>query len=187
MLLSFPAFESGRLAGLGPRSHRRRLRRLASAWAPYAGQQEPQNFPYYYRWQFTHRRSRRLPLSGQPAQAAAGRSHGRHARLRCHGSRLESSRHRQARPERHSASGRSARGSRCRPQRPPTRPTRDRYENWDQPYPDSFEVSLAKFINLRRRLRDADAGRRQRRQRDHASTAGIRSPSFRIMPTIPIR
>ena len=26
--------------------------------------------------------------------------------------------------------------------------TRDTYENWDQPYPDSFEESLAKFINL---------------------------------------
>ena len=25
---------------------------------------------------------------------------------------------------------------------------RDKYENWDQPYPDGFEVPLAKFINL---------------------------------------
>src|ERR1700733_1545373 len=45
-----PAFESGRLAGLGlpvtPPSA------TAAAWDRYGAQPEPQNFPYYYRWYF---------------------------------------------------------------------------------------------------------------------------------------
>ena len=46
-----PAFESGRLSGLGD-DPAKAPSALASAWASYAGQQEPQNFPYYYRWHF---------------------------------------------------------------------------------------------------------------------------------------
>ena len=41
-----------RLAGLG-QDPTRAPSGLASAWAPYTGQQESQNFPYYYRWHFT--------------------------------------------------------------------------------------------------------------------------------------
>ena len=46
-----PAFESGRLAGLGL-DPSKAPSATASAWAPYAGQEEPQSFPYYYRWHF---------------------------------------------------------------------------------------------------------------------------------------
>ena len=95
---------------------RKRLRRWPRPGPPMPASRSRRTFPITIAG-ISHRRSRRLPLSGQPAQAAAGRSHGRHARLRRAGSRLESARHRQARIERHPAPGRSARSSRRRPER----------------------------------------------------------------------
>ena len=57
--------------------------------------------------------------------------------------------------------------------------TRDKYENWDQPYPDAFEVSLAKFINLADDYSDADAA-------DANAASGITSSRRRSPATIPI-
>ena len=144
-----PAFESGRLAGLGYDPVEGAIGHWRRRGLPYGGQPEPQNFPYYYPLALPHRRPRRLPLPGQLAQAATSRSNGGHARLRCH--RIPapiSPRHRQARTERAFCA------SAERLQVPDAdlsdddMAERDKYENWDQPYPDAFEVSLAKFINL---------------------------------------
>jgi hypothetical protein len=141
-----PAFESGRLAGLG-QDPTKAPSALASAWAPYAGQQEPQNFPYYYRWHFTtgDRGDFRYLVSllkPQPVDPSVGTRDfdvqdpgsnlpgidkpGLNGILRLGGA-LEV-------PDADFSNAEKA--------------ERDTYEAWDQPYPDSFEVSLAKFINL---------------------------------------
>ena len=67
-----PAFETGRLAGLA-RTHQGARSSGVGLGADYPNQPEPQNFPYFLPLALPHRRSRRLPLSGQPAQAAACR------------------------------------------------------------------------------------------------------------------
>ena len=141
-----PAFESGRLAGLGF-DPTKAPSATASAWAPYAGQQEPQSFPYYYRWHFrTGDRGDFRYLVGllkpQPVDPTVGTrdfdvtqpspilpgivTPGLNGILRLGGA-LEV-------PDPDLSDADKA--------------DRDKYENWDQPYPDSFEVSLAKFINL---------------------------------------
>ncbi len=141
-----PVFESGRLAGLGL-DPTRTPSATASAWAPYAGQQEPQNFPYYYRWHFRtgDRGDFRYLVSllkPQPVDKTVGRrdfdvadpgsnlpgiaTPGLHGILRLGGA-LEV-------PDADLSTA--------------DRNDRDKYENWDQPYPDSFQVALAKFIDL---------------------------------------
>jgi len=141
-----PAFESGRLAGLGF-DPSKAPSATASAWASYAGQEEPQSFPYYYRWHFrTGDRGDFRYLVGllkpQPVDPTVGTrdfdvaqpspilpgivTPGLNGILRLGGA-LEV-------PDADLSDADKA--------------ERDKYENWDQPYPDSFEVSLAKFINL---------------------------------------
>ena len=141
-----PAFESGRLAGLGF-DPSKAPSATASAWAPYGGQEEPQSFPYYYRWHFrTGDRGDFRYLVGllkpQPVDPTVGTrdfdvtqpspilpgivTPGLNGILRLGGA-LEV-------PDADLSDADKA--------------ERDKYENWDQPYPDSFEVSLAKFINL---------------------------------------
>jgi hypothetical protein len=141
-----PVFESGRLAGLG-HDPTKGPSALASAWAPYANQQEPLNFPYYYRWQFTTGdrgdfRYLVTLLQPQPVDATVGTrdfdvldpgsnlpgidTAGLNGVLRLGGA-LEV-------PDADLSDADKA--------------TRAMYENWDQPYPDPFEVALAKFINL---------------------------------------
>jgi hypothetical protein len=141
-----PAFESGRLAGLG-QDPTKAPSALASAWAPYGGQLEPQNFPYYFRWHFRtgDRGDFRYLVSllkPQPVDPTVGTrdfdvtnpgsnlpgivTPGLNGILRLGGA-LEV-------PDADLSTDDKA--------------TRDKYENWDQPYPDAFEVSLAKFINL---------------------------------------
>jgi hypothetical protein len=141
-----PAFESGRLAGLGE-DPTQAPSATASAWAPYSGQQQPQNFPYYYRWHFRtgDRGDFRYLVSllkPQPVDPTVGTrdfdttdpgsnlpgiaTPGLNGVLRLGGA-LEV-------PDADlSAAGQS---------------DSDKYENWDQPYPDAFETSLARFINL---------------------------------------
>ncbi|MFL6139402.1 MAG: hypothetical protein ACJ74O_16585 [Frankiaceae bacterium] len=46
-----PAFEAGRLAGLGL-DPRHAPGAAASAWEPYAGREEPSSFCYYHRWSY---------------------------------------------------------------------------------------------------------------------------------------
>jgi hypothetical protein len=140
------AFESGRLAGLG-QDPSKAPSATASAWATYGGQQEPQNFPYYYRWHFRtgDRGDFRYLVSllkPQPVDPTVGTrdfdvtnpgsnlpgivTPGLNGILRLGGA-LEV-------PDADLSTD--------------DKNTRDKYENWDQPYPDAFEVSLAKFINL---------------------------------------
>jgi hypothetical protein len=141
-----PAFESGRLAGLGWDPSKAPTA-MASAWDSYAGQQEPNNFPYYFRWHFrTGDRGDFRYLVGllkpQPVDPTVGTRDfdvtnpgsnlpgivvpGLNGILRLGGA-LEV-------PDADLATDELN--------------DRKKYENWDQPYPDAFEVSLAKFINL---------------------------------------
>jgi hypothetical protein len=141
-----PAFESGRLAGLGL-DLTKAPSATASAWAPYTGQDEPQSFPYYYRWHFrTGDRGDFRYLVGllkaQPVDPTVGTRDfdvtrpeanlrgiakpGLNGVLRLGGA-LEV-------PDADLSDAEKA--------------ERDKYENWDQPYPDPFEISLAKFVNL---------------------------------------
>jgi hypothetical protein len=141
-----PAFETGRLAGLGE-DPTKAPSAVASAWAPYTGQLEPQNFPYYFRWHFrtgdrgdfrylvsllkpepvdpsvgTRDFDVANPGSNLPGIATPGLNN-----ILKLGGALEV-------PDADLSIDDEA--------------TRDKYENWDQPYPDDFEVKLAKFINL---------------------------------------
>jgi hypothetical protein len=141
-----PAFEGGRLACLGL-DLTKAPSATASAWVSYAGQEEPQNFPYYYRWHFrTGDRGDFRYLVGllkaQPVDATVGTrdfdvtrpeanlpgivTPGLNGVLRLGGALKV--------PDADLSDADKA--------------ERDKYENWDQPYPDSFESSLAKFVNL---------------------------------------
>ena len=141
-----PAFESGRLAGLG-QDPTKAPSAMASAWAPYASQPEPQNFPYYYRWQFTTGdlgdfRSLVSLLKAQPVDPTVGT---RDFDVQDPGSNLPGI----VKP---GLNGILRLGGALEVPDADLSATdmaeRDTNENWDQPYPDPFEVSLAKFINL---------------------------------------
>jgi hypothetical protein len=141
-----PVFESGRLAGLGL-DPTKAPSALASAWASYANQQESLNFPYYYRWQFTTGdrgdfRYLVTLLTPQPVDPTVGT---RDFDMQDPGSNLPGI-------DKAGLNGILRLGGAL--EVPDTdlsaadKATRDMYENWDQPYPDAFEVALAKFINL---------------------------------------
>jgi hypothetical protein len=141
-----PAFESGRLAGLG-HDPTKAPSGLASAWATYPGQQEPQNLPYYYRWQFTtgDRGDFRYLVSllkPQPVDPTVGT---RDFDVQDPGSNLPGI-------DKPGLNGILRLGGALEVPdadlSDADKAKRDTYENWDQPYPDSFEVSLARFINL---------------------------------------
>lgn len=141
-----PAFESGRLAGLG-RDPNKAPSALVSAWAPYSGQPEALNFPYYYRWHFTtgdlgdFRYLVEL-LKPQPVDPSVGT---REFDVRDPGANLPGI----DKPE---LKGVLRLGGALQVPDADLGKTdkalRDLYENWDQPYADSFEQSLARFINL---------------------------------------
>ncbi len=141
-----PTFESGRLAGLGD-DPSTAPSVLASAWAGYAGQAEPQNFPYYYRWFFrTGDRGDFRYLVGllkpQPVEKTVGM---RDFDVTNPGSNIP-------------AINKPGLGGILRlggalqvPDAdlgPDDLADRQNYEDWDQPYPDDFQKSLAQFINL---------------------------------------
>ncbi|MGZ4835770.1 MAG: hypothetical protein ACXVZZ_09040 [Terriglobales bacterium] len=141
-----PTFETGRLAGLGlPPSHAPSA--LASAWATYAGQAEPQNFPYYYRWFFrTGDRGdfRYLVelIKPQPVDKSVGV---RDFDVIYPGSGIPAI-------TKDGLGGILRLGGALQVPDADLGPTdivdRQKYEDWDQPYPDDFEKGLAKFINL---------------------------------------
>ena len=144
--LVIPAFESGRLAGLGL-DPTKAPSAMASAWASYANQQEPLNFPYYYRWQFTtgDRGDFRYLvelLQPQPVDPTVGT---RDFDMQDPGSNLPGI-------DKAELKGILRLGGALEVPdadlSDADKATRDMYENWDQPYPDAFEVALAKFINL---------------------------------------
>ena len=141
-----PVFESGRLAGLGL-DPTKAPSALASAWASYANQQESLNFPYYYRWQFTTGdrgdfRYLVTLLTPQPVDPTVGT---RDFDMQDPGSNLPGI-------DKAGLNGILRLGGALEVPdadlSAADKATRDMYENWDQPYPDPFEVALAKFINL---------------------------------------
>ena len=140
-----PAFESGRLAGLGlpvtPPSA------TAAAWDKYAGQPEPQNFPYYYRWYFrTGDRGDFRYLVGllkpQPVDKTVGT---RDFDSTSPGSGVPGVN----KPE---LGGVLRLGGALQVPDADLNDDdlaeRQKFEDWDQPYPDDFEKGLAQFINL---------------------------------------
>jgi hypothetical protein len=141
-----PTFESGRLAGLGldpsgaPNA-------TFSAWATYAGRPEPASYPVYYRWYFRTSSSGDFEslvslLKPQPVDPRVGTRDmdvqdpgsglpgitkpGLGGILRLGGALQV--------PEADLDAAQLAQ--------------RQAYENWDQPYPDPFEKSLAAFVDL---------------------------------------
>jgi hypothetical protein len=141
-----PTFESGRLAGLGD-DPSKAPSALASAWASYGGQVEPQSFPYYYRWFFrTGDRGdfRYLVqlLKPQPVDKSVGV---RDFDVTDPGSNIPPI----AKPELHGILRLG--GALQVPDAdlgPDDIAERQKYENWDQPYPDDFQKGLAEFVNL---------------------------------------
>jgi hypothetical protein len=141
-----PTFETGRLAGLGA-DITKAPGATASAWSTYAGQAEPKNFPYYFRWYFRtgDRGDFRYLVSllkPQPVDKTVGR---RDVDVADPGSNIP--------PITTPGLGGVLRlgGALQVPDAdlgPDDLADRQKYENWDQPYPDDFEKKLAEFINL---------------------------------------
>jgi hypothetical protein len=139
-----PAFETGRLAGLGldPKGA---PSATASAWA--GGGQEANNIPYYYRWFFRTGSKGDFEylvslLKPQPANSRVG---SRDMDMQDPGSNIPGL----ADPK---LKGVLRLGGALEvPDADLTKAEKDLrqlYENWDQPYPDEFEKKLAAFINL---------------------------------------
>ena len=141
-----PVFETGRLAGLG-NDPAGAPHATFSAWETYAGKPEPTNFPVYYRWSFrtaSHGDFEYLVrlLKPQPVDKKVGT---RDMDVQDPGSNI---------PGILDAplGGVLKLGGALRVPDADLNPTdlaeRQKYENWDQPYPHKFETALAKFVNL---------------------------------------
>lgn len=141
-----PTFETGRLAGLGldptgaPHA-------TFSAWASYPGRPETGSYPVYYRWFFqtgTHGDFEYLVrlLKPQPVDTRVGT---RDMDVAGPGSNLPGI----TKPE---LGGILRLGGALQVPDADLGPAdlaaRQRYENWDQPYPDDFQRALAAFVNL---------------------------------------
>ena len=141
-----PVFESGRLAGLGQDPGGAPFATF-SAWGDYAGRAEPQNYPFYYRWYFStgsHGDFEYLVslLKPQPVNAMVGI---RDMDVQDPGSNIPGI------TDPALAGILRLGGALQVPQvdlSTDELADRQKYENWDQPYPDVFETSLAKFVNL---------------------------------------
>jgi hypothetical protein len=142
-----PAFETGRLAGLGY-DPTKAPGPLASAWGPsYPNQQEAQNYPYFFRWYFrTGDRGdfRYLVtlLTPQPVDKSVGV---RDFDVANPGSDIPPI----DKPELNNIL--KLGGALQVPDADLSDDDlkeRQKYENWDQPYPDAFQTALAEFINL---------------------------------------
>lgn len=142
-----PTFETGRLAGLGQKPDAAPFATF-SAWGAYPGRTvEPSNYPYYYRWYFrtgSHGDFEYLVslLKPQPLDAHIGT---RDMDVQDPGSNIPGI----TDP---ALAGVLRLGGALRVPDVDLSPTeladRQKYENWDQPYPRPFEVALAKFVNL---------------------------------------
>jgi hypothetical protein len=141
-----PTFETGRLAGLGldpggaPDA-------TFSAWAAYAGRPEPANFPIYYRWFFRTGTSGDFEhlvdlLKPQPVDPRVGT---RDMDVTDPGSNLPGI----TKP---GLGGVLRLGGALQVPDADLDPDqlaqRQAQEDWDLPYPDDFEKSLAAFVNL---------------------------------------
>jgi len=141
-----PTFETGRLAGLGG-DPGQAPHATFSAWATYGGKPEPTNYPVYYRWYF---RTATLGdfeylvrlLKPQPVDKRVG---SRDMDVQDSGSNLSGI----TDP---ALGGVLKLGGALRVPDADLSPDdlaeRQKYENWDQPYPHKFQTALAKFINL---------------------------------------
>ena len=141
-----PVFETGRLAGLG---HDPGAAPFAtfSAWGTYAGKAEPTNYPVYYRWYFrtgSHGDFEYLVrlLKPQPIDKRVGT---RDMDVQDPGSNIPGI------TDPALAGILRLGGALQVPDAdlgPADLAERQKYENWDQPYPHPFQSALAKFINL---------------------------------------
>ncbi len=141
-----PVFETGRLTALGE-ALTTAPHATFSAWAPYSGKPEPTNYPFFYSWNFqtgSHGDFEYLVrlLKPQPVDSRVGT---RDMDVQDPGSNLPGITDA-------ALAGILKLGGALRvPDLDLTADElalRQKYENWDQPYPDNFETGLAKFINL---------------------------------------
>ena len=170
-----PTFETGRLAGLGldpagaPHA-------THSAWADYAGRPESTNYPFYLTLVLPHRLDRRLRVPRPPAEAAAGRrARRRSATWTC-----------RIRARTFPASPSRPRTGSCDSAAPCRFPTldlnqeqqdeRNRYENWDQPYPTAVPEGARRLRRPARRLR-------RRRPRPRRTRQPGSDPASATIPT----
>lgn len=141
-----PVFETGRLTclgsqpGLAPHA-------TFSAWAPYTGRPEASFYPIYYRWYFRTAAQGDFEslvrlLKPQPVDSRVG---SRDMDVQDPGSSLPGI-------DDPALVGILKLGGALRVPDvdldAAELATRNKYENWDQPYPDTFQTALAKFINL---------------------------------------
>jgi hypothetical protein len=142
-----PSFETGRLAGIG-QDPTLAPHATYSAWGPaYAGQPEPTIMPVYYRWYFRTGSKGDFEylvmlLKPQPVDVGVGT---RAMDVQDPGSNIPGITD--------PALGGVLRlgGALQVPDddlNPSELATRQKYENWDQPYPHPFQTALAAFINL---------------------------------------
>jgi hypothetical protein len=141
-----PVFESGRLAGLNL-DPAKAPHATASAWETYAGREEPSLYPVYYRWEF-HTGAQgdfeslvRL-LEAKPVDARVGT---REMDVLHPGSNLP------AIDDAPLAGVLKLGGALKVPRRnmdDDQRAVADRYENWADPEPHAFQMSIARFVNL---------------------------------------
>jgi hypothetical protein len=143
-----PVFETGRLAGIHQNPDISPFATF-SAWGTYPGRTaaEPNNYPYYYRWYFrtgSHGDFEYLVslLKPQPLDKRVGT---RDMDVQDPGSNIPGITD--------AALGGILRlgGALRVPDKDLSKADlaeRNKYENWDQPYPHAFQKALAKFINL---------------------------------------
>ena len=141
-----PVFETGRLAGLGL-SPDAAPHATFSAWASYPGKAEPTNYPVYYRWYFRTGSQGDFEylvrlLKPQPVDKRVGT---RDMDVQDPGSNIPAIMD----PD---LGGILRLGGALRVPdvnlSPADLTERQKYENWDQPYPHQFQAALARFINL---------------------------------------
>ncbi len=141
-----PVFETGRLAGLGA-DPGQAPHATFSAWASYGGKLEPSSYPVYHRWYFRTATEGDFEslvrlLKPQPVDARVG---SRDMDVQDPGSNIPGI----ADP---ALAGILKLGGALKVPDADLSVAelaeRQKYESWDQPYPDSFQTSLAKFINL---------------------------------------
>ena len=141
-----PTFETGRLAGIGQDPRSRRSRRPRRGRPPTAASPEDLEHPIYLPRGISARHRGDFEYLVRPADAGAGRPSRRHPRHGRTGSRIEPS------GTEAPLGGILQLGGALRVPVEDLDETqlaqRTAFEDWDQPYPNAFEQSLAAFVNL---------------------------------------
>ena len=141
-----PTFETGRLAGLGLDPNTA-PHATFSAWAGYAGRPEPSNYPYYFSWFFRTGSTGDFEylvrrLKPQPVDVRVGT---RDMDVQSPGSNIPGI------PGPDQDGILRLGGALQIPEQDLTteeQQERERFDNWDQPYPQPFQTALASFIDL---------------------------------------